>query len=146
VQEVFVHFETTVNIDAPLDTVWATLIDLGRWPEWTESIQEVSWLEGGALAKGSRVRIKQPSIPAQVWVVSEVQPGASFSWTSKALGVTTLGCHALTQAADGHVTVTLGIDQSGLLAPVMGLLAGARARRYVQMEADGLKKRSEEWP
>jgi hypothetical protein len=41
------------------------------------------------------------------------------------------------------VPVTLSLDQQGFLAPVVSRLTGARIRRYVQMEADGLKRRSE---
>jgi hypothetical protein len=41
------------------------------------------------------------------------------------------------------VAVTLGIRESGPLAPVTGLLLPGLIRRYVQMEADGLKHRCE---
>jgi hypothetical protein len=34
-------------------------------------------------------------------------------------------------------------NQEGFLAPVVSRLAGSRSRRYVQIEADGLKRRSE---
>ena len=42
-----------------------------------------------------------------------------------------------------RVTVTLTLDQEGFLAPVVWRLTGSRSRRYVQMEADGLKRRCE---
>jgi hypothetical protein len=40
--------------------------------------------------------------------------------------------------------VTFGIRQSGALAPMIALLTAARTKRYVQMEADGLKRRAED--
>jgi hypothetical protein len=76
-----------------------------------------------------------------------------FSWASKAPGVMTSGGHRLVAdpgggGSGGHmpgdrVTVTLTLDQEGLLAPVVWRLTGSRSRRYVQMEADGLKRRCE---
>ena len=53
--------------------------------------------------------------------------------------ITTLGPTAGNRTAP----VTLGIHQSGPLAPIVALLAGGRTKRYVQMEADGLKTRCE---
>jgi hypothetical protein len=40
--------------------------------------------------------------------------------------------------------VRLTLDQSGLLAPVVGAFFGRLTRRYVDMEADGLKRRCEQ--
>jgi DNA-binding MarR family transcriptional regulator len=137
------HFETTAEIDARQDTVWSTLADVDRWPEWNESIQEVTWLGDTKLAEGGRVRLKQPGLPAVVWLVSDVRPGTGFSWRSTSPGLTTFATHSITPTSDDHILLALGIHQSGLLAPVLGLLFGRRTRRYVQMEADGLKRRSE---
>jgi hypothetical protein len=82
-------------------------------------------------------------MPALVWEVSALEPGVSFSWRSVGPGITTVGIHALQETADAGVTVTLGLHQSGAVAPIIGLFIGARSRRYVQMEADGLQKRAE---
>jgi len=32
-------FETTIEIDATRDEVWAVLLDVEKWPEWTKSIR-----------------------------------------------------------------------------------------------------------
>jgi hypothetical protein len=56
--------------------------------------------------------------------------------------VTTVGTHVLTPRQSG-VSVLLGIDQSGPLAPLMGLLVGGRTRRYVRTEAESLRRRCE---
>jgi uncharacterized protein YndB with AHSA1/START domain len=136
-------FETTVQIDAPPDIVWDTLIDVDHWPEWTDSIQQVTWLDGTTLKSGNRVRIKQPGMPSLVWEVSEFEPDASFAWKCASPGVTTLGTHMVMKTADDRSSVTFGIHQSGVLAPIVSLFTGPRTKRYVQMEADGLKKRAE---
>src|ERR1035437_9033866 len=133
------HFKTTIEINAPLDRVWDALVDVETWPEWTASIREVKGLDGAVLAFGSRVRIKQPRMPSLVCGVFEFEPITSFTWRRRRPGVTTVGSLVVTATSTNRVTVTLGIHQSGPLAPIVRLLAGARTRRYVQMEADGLQ-------
>src|SRR6266849_7099381 len=101
------HFETTVEIDAPPDTVWATLVDVDRWPEWTASISTVERLGTSALAPASKVRIEQPRMPVLVWEVTDFEPGIAFTWQSASLGVTTVASHRLSGTAEAGVTVTL---------------------------------------
>jgi len=148
-----VHHETWIEIAASPELVWSTLSDVERWPEWTRSVSEVERLDAGGFGAGSRARVKQPGMPRLVWEVTEYVPGEVFSWASKAPGVTTTGGHRLVADPSGpgsgeddqgdRVTVTLTLDQAGFLAPVVWRLTGSRSRRYVQMEADGLKRRCE---
>jgi uncharacterized membrane protein len=148
-----VHHETSIEIAASTELVWSTLSDVERWPEWTRSVSEVERLDAGAFGAGSRARVKQPGMPRLVWEVTEYVPGKVFSWASKAPGVTTTGGHRQVADPGGHesaggvpgdrVTVTLTLEQEGFLAPVVWRLTGSRSRRYVQMEADGLKRRCE---
>jgi uncharacterized membrane protein len=137
------HFETTVEIDAPPDRVWATLIDVERWPEWTASVTKVERLGAGPLAPAAKTRVKQPRLSPLVWEVTDFDPLQGFTWRSASPGVTTVGSHRIRAAANDRVTVTLGIEQSGALAPVVGWFISKRTRRYVQMEAEGLKARCE---
>jgi uncharacterized membrane protein len=148
-----VHHETSIEIAASPDAVWSTLSDVERWPEWTRSVTEVERLDAGDFGAGSRARVKQPGMPRLVWEVTEYVPGEVFSWASRAPGVTTTGGHRLEAgrsvpgsregAPGGPVTVRLTLDQEGPLAPIVWRLTGSRSRRYVQMEADGLKRRCE---
>jgi uncharacterized membrane protein len=138
-----VHHETSIEIAASPELIWSTLSDVERWPEWTPSVSEVERLDAGDFGAGSRARVKQPGMPRLVWEVTEYVPGKVFSWASKAPGVTTTGGHRLVVDQGDRVTVTLTLDQEGFLAPVVWWLTGSRSRRYVQMEADGLKRRCE---
>jgi uncharacterized membrane protein len=137
------HHEVSIEIAASPELIWSTLCDVERWPEWTASVSAVERLDAGEFGVGSRARVKQPGMPSLVWEVTEYAPGEVFNWTSTVPGVTTTGGHRLTPARDGRVPVTLSLDQQGFLAPVVSRLTGSRSRRYVQMEADGLKRRSE---
>ena len=137
------HHETSIEIAASPELIWSTLSDVERWPEWTPSVSEVERLDAGDFGAGSRVRVKQPGMPRLVWEVTEYVPGKVFSWASKAPGVTITGGHRLVVDQGDRVTVTLTLDQEGFLAPVVWRLTGSRSRRYLQMEADGLKRRCE---
>lgn len=137
------QFETTVQIDAPVEAVWAALVDVRRWPEWTESMQDVGWLDDDSLRVGARARIKQLGTPALTWTVTELDEGRAFAWEASSPGVTTVGTHAVSAAGEHGSRLTLGLQQSGALAWLIGAFTGARTRRFVQMEADGLKRAAE---
>ena len=78
-----------------------------------------------------------------MWEVTDIEPGRSFSWTNKSVGVTSVGHHSVVPRAGGGATATLTLHQSGTLAPLLGLLTGKLSRRYVESEAQGLKSHSE---
>jgi uncharacterized membrane protein len=133
-------YEVTAEVGAPAEKVWAVLADLEGWPGWTASMRQVQPLDDGPVRVGTRVRVRQPSLPTVVWTVTEWTPGTGFTWESTNPGVTTAGDHELTEDA-GRTTVTLRIRQEGFLAPLVHLLIGRRTRRYMQLEADGLATR-----
>ncbi|NRQ37170.1 polyketide cyclase [Nonomuraea sp. NN258] len=133
------RFETGVHVDAPAQRVWQVMTDVAAWPEFTPTMTEVRPLDGGPLAVGARVRIKQPKIPPLVWTVTELTPYRSFTWAATTGGVRITAGHVL----DGDTTVTLSIEQSGLLSPLLALFTAGRTRAYVRTEAESLKRRCE---
>jgi uncharacterized membrane protein len=138
--------EVVVTVDAPAEKVWSVLSDVESWPEWTESMAKVERLEDGPLAVGSTARVKQPRLAANVWRVTELKPNRSFTWTTKAVGITTVADHEIEELGPAMCQVTLRIRMTGGLVGVLSLLFGGLTRRYVQMEADGLKRQSELHP
>lgn len=137
------HFEITVEIKAPVRTVWDVLTDVETWPEMTASVDRLELVSSGPFGMGSTARVKQPRLPAAEWTVTEFETGENFTWSSKSPGVTTVAGHVLTEHPDGTVTVRHILDQTGPLAPLAALLLGRLSRRYVQLEAEGLKRKSE---
>lgn len=135
--------ETTVDIDAPAERVWEVMADVERWPEWTASVVRAERLDDGPLRLGSRARLKQPRFPPVLWEVTELEPGRSFAWTAKNVGLTSVGRHRVVARRDGGATVTLTLEQEGPLAPLLALLTAKLTRRYVDTEAQGLKRRCE---
>lgn len=132
--------EEKVDIAAPPAAVWAVLVDLERWPEWTASMRAVRLLTPPPLAVGSQVEVRQPRLPKAVWQVSELTPGRSFSWTVHRLGVRSVGDHVITPTASGS-SVTVRFTQGGQLGAASALLLAPLIRRYVRTEAAGLRAR-----
>jgi len=120
-------------------------MNVERWPEWTPSVTAVERLEQSAFGIGSRVRVRQPKLKALVWQVSEFQPGHRFTWEARSVGIYAAASHAVSADARGGSTVTLSIDQKGWLAWLLNPFISNLTRRYVEMEAQGLKKHCEEF-
>ena len=136
-------FEATTTTTAAPERAWAALVDVESWPQWTASMRSVQRLDRGDLGLGSRARIRQPGLPPAVWKVTEFEPGRGFSWAATAPGVRTIGHHRIATEAGGTVRLTLGLEQQGLLAPLMRRLIAARTRRFLGLELDGWKAASE---
>jgi uncharacterized membrane protein len=139
-----VNYTVSVDIRASADRVWAELIDVERWPEWTPSMRRVERLDDDPFGVSSRARVTQPKLAPLVWTVSEFAPGRSFTWTARAAGMTIVAEHRLSPGPGQAVTVTLALRQSGALVPVVSLFTAGLTRRHMNQEAQGLKRRCEE--
>jgi len=137
------HAQDSIEIQAPADVVWRVYADVERWPEWTASMGEVAFVEGGALGEGAAVRIKQPRLPRVTWVVTALTPGRSWTWEARSPGAHTVARHVVTPVGDGTTRVEQSIDQAGPIGALVGRLAAGLTRRYLRMEAEGLKAASE---
>ncbi len=132
-----------VDINAGLDRCWDVLADVTTWPQWTASMTSVERLDDGPLRVGSQVRIKQPRMPVLVWEVTELHEGSDFAWAAHSPGARTVGVHRIAANSDGSTRMTLEIQHDGPLAGVVRALTSARTRRYMGMEAAGLKAAAE---
>ena len=138
-----IHVERTVNISAPPERVWAVMIDVERWPEWTESMKSVERLDDGEFGIGSKAKLKIRRSPsANVWTVTELTPNRSFTWETNSGGVKGVAAHVI--EPDGSSSkVTLTVALSGVVAMLFGWMIGPESKRNVEMEAEGLKRRAE---
>ena len=135
-------FRTSIDIDAPPERVWSVISDVERWHEWTASITSIERLDDGPLRIGSRARVRQPQLPENRFEVTALEEGRGFSWVSTSPGLRGVGHHWIEPASKG-CRVTLGVDFRGPLAWPISLLYGRLTQRYIEMEAAGLKRRSE---
>ena len=130
------------EIAASPDTVWSVMSDVERWHEWTASVRSVRRLDDGPLRVGSRAVIRQPKFPPALWTVTAIDPGHSFTWRSGSPGMWVHGHHSI-EAIPGGARATLGLHFQGMLARLLGRMTSAISNRYLGMEAEGLKRRSE---
>jgi hypothetical protein len=98
--------------------------------------------DGAQLAVGGRFEIKQPRMPRLVWTVTEIQPGASWTWVQRSPGGLTIARHEVVPMAGG-TSVRQELAQHGIVGSVVGVLMRPMTRRYLAMESQGLKAHSE---
>ena len=134
---------TRIDVEAPVQQVWEVMSDVERWPEWASTVTSVRRHDDGPLAVGSRARVEQPRIPPTEYVVTELEPGRSFTWVAIGPGVRTTARHVLEELGTGSTRVTLAVEQAGPVGVVMGRLYRRLTDRYLTAEAEGIKARSE---
>ncbi len=134
----------SIEIEAPAALVWDVFVDVERWSEWTASITRIVALDGPGIEVGKRFEIKQPGMPKLVWQVTEVEPGSSWIWRQRSLGATTFASHTVVPKDTDRTLVEQGIVQRGPLGVIVGALMRRRTRRFLDLEAQGLKVRSEQ--
>jgi len=139
----FMIVRDEITIEAATEAVWAVYTEVEQWPTWTGSVTSVELLDTPTLGPTSRARIKQPRFPTLVWSVTAMTPGTSWSWMARSPGATTIASHQLGALGDGQTRVVQTIDQRGPLGVLVGLLTKRLTRRYLAMEATGLKQRVE---
>ena len=74
------HLTSSIDIEAPLDRVWAILADLAAYPEWNPFTTRVE----GTLAVGEKLRLQvilggKPQ--ERTHIVSRVEPNVALCWT-----------------------------------------------------------------
>ena len=138
------RIEQSIAIDAPPEAIWSVMMAVEAWPEWTESMSSVSHIDAPPLRVGSQIRIKQPRLPAAEWIVTEIAPLVSFAWRSRNFAFTSEAAHRIERVGEHGSRVTLTLDWRGPLGWLVGLIFGRIARRYLSLEAAGLKKRCEQ--
>lgn len=136
--------EDSVEIEAPAPLVWEVFSDVQRWPEWTASVTSLVGKDGANLAVGRRFAIKQPGMSKLVWKVTEIDPGSSWTWVQRSPGVLVSARHDVIAQPGGRTVVRQHLDQRGVLGSLVGRLMVKKTRRFLELEAKGLKARSEE--
>jgi uncharacterized protein YndB with AHSA1/START domain len=136
--------DSSIEIDAPAAVVWDVFADVERWAEWTASVERIMALDGPGIDIGKRFAIKQPRFPKLVWEVTAVEPGVAWTWRQYSPGGTTLATHEVVARNGGGTLVRQRIDQRGPIGVTVGVLTRRLTKRYLELEAQGLKARSEE--
>ncbi|MFI7588677.1 SRPBCC family protein [Spongisporangium articulatum] len=137
-------FAVTVPIAAPPGVVWEVLADVEGLPELTPSMTAVVLDPPGALAEGSTATITQPRLGTSTWTVTEFVPGRAFCWRASRPGLTTVAEHIVdADPARGGSVLHLRLTQLGPLGWLIGTVYAGLTRRYIALEAAGIKGAAE---
>ena len=136
------HFEKSIEIDAPHERVWDVLSDLEAWPQRIETVDVVELLTPAPIGEGSRVRVRQPKLPEGTWDITVWDPPSYFEWTQKSAGMRMVAGHRVEAFGERRARLTLTLDMRGLLIPVAWFYRGL-TDRYTNIEAEGMKRAAE---
>ena len=136
------HFQSSIDIQAPADRVWTALRNIEHWSEWTPTIISIRQLDPGPITVGTRAVVLQPKLLPARWQVTEVLEGRSFTWITRGPGIHVTACHSVVGAAN-RSQVILSLHFSGPLGPLFAGLTLGLNERYLELEAQGLKKHAE---
>jgi hypothetical protein len=129
-------------IQAPPSRIIAVLYDVEHWSQWTTTVTSAKRLDDGPFKEGSRALLRQPKLRPAVWQVTVFEPRRGFAWVTRSPGVQVSGAHWVEPDGDGS-RVTLSLHFSGLLGPLMARLFRDLNKRYLAIEAQGLRTRCE---
>ncbi len=136
-------FRHIVEIQVSPARVWAVLLDVEHWPEWTTSVTRVQRMDIGRLTLGSRTRIWQPKLMPAVWQVSSLDEKRHiFAWTAHTFGMKIIARHQV-EAVGAHSRVTLSLNYTGPLGAIMARIYRDLNWDYIAREANGLRTRCE---
>jgi uncharacterized membrane protein len=136
------QFSISIDINAPAHRVYEVMSDTTRWHEWTPSVTSIRRLDSGPFAVGSRALVRQPKFPPALWTVTAIDDRRSFTWTNRAPGIKVTAHHSIDPSGD-RSKATLSLRYEGLLGGLFARMTRGITNRYLAMEANGLKKRSE---
>lgn len=135
-----------ISIDAPIDKVWAVLMDYDDYPQWNPFIRHL----GSDNKVGKRFRLKLVTRKGKIMrfrpTLIAFEPMQTLRWKGNLLhDVVFTGEHYFSLHAndDGTTTFAQGEIFRGLLLPVMGRTIADLEKGFVAMN-QALKQRCEQ--
>jgi hypothetical protein len=111
----------------------------GAAPHAVTSVQRT---DNRPFVVGSRVRVRQPKLLPAIWQVTELDEPRKLTWVTRSPGVAVTGEH-LVEADGTGSRVTLSLNFSGFLGPLVSRFYCSLNQRYLAIEAEELRKRCE---
>lgn len=130
-------------IDAPVDVVWARLVEVESWPSWTRSMTEVTKADDGPLHTAATVWIRQPKLGRRPWTIGAYDEGRRFDWSTKLPGMTVTAAHTVETVTNDSTRLSFVVRTSGPLATVLTPLLRPMMRTSIGQEMAGIKGAAE---
>lgn len=131
--------ETSIDIDAPLDRVWAALVDFDRYPEWNPLTVKVR----GEPREGETVRLTVHLGGQRMKRTHRVSraDGTALCWTIEGPQWLMHGerCQTLTDLGDGRTRYANREGVHGLAGPFVALTFRGTIRRALEATGEALK-------
>jgi uncharacterized protein YndB with AHSA1/START domain len=94
---------TSIQVDAPIETVWGLLADIASWRSWNPDVKSIT--VSGPVRPGTGFRWK--SGPATVRSeLLEVEAPTAIAWSGSTMGIKAVHTYRLTATADGVDVLT----------------------------------------
>jgi carbon monoxide dehydrogenase subunit G len=111
-------FESSIDINAPVEKVWALIDELEEWPQWMPSIKKIERVSAGPLTVGSQLSVtaKVSGLTVKLsMTIIEFVPQRTVVMQGKALGTNLTRFYNM-KPVDGKTRITVGGEVSGFLA------------------------------
>jgi len=112
------EFRSSVEVDAPVEKIWAVVDRLEEWPQWMPSIKRIERLSDEPLTAGSQlfVTAKVSKLTVKLLMtITKFVPERIVVLQGKALG-TRLTRFYILEPVNGKTKATVGGKVSGILA------------------------------
>jgi carbon monoxide dehydrogenase subunit G len=112
------RFESSIDINAPAEKIWALVDKLEEWSQWMPSIKKIERLSEGPLTVGSQLSVTAEVSGLTVTLlmtITEFAPQQSVVLEGEALGTKLTRFYNL-EPVNGKTRVTVGGEVSGALA------------------------------
>jgi uncharacterized membrane protein len=112
------RFSASVEINTPVETVWALVNEIEDWPKWIPSLKKIEKLSEGPLNKGSRVLVVAKSIVKVnlFMTITEFISQQRVVMEGRVLGVKMTRYYELSPFDKNKTRLTAGGEVTGLLA------------------------------
>ena len=112
------RFKSSIEVNAPIEKVWALIDRLEEWPQWMPSIKRIERLSKEPLTVGSQLsvtaRVSRLTVTL-LMTITEFVSEHTVVMKGKALGTSLTRFYAL-EPVNGKTKVTIGGEVSGVLA------------------------------
>ncbi len=101
-------------VNAPIEKVWETLIDIAEWPNWNKDIKKVKF---DKVEEGATFKLHLANSRVFTSKFERIDKENILSWTSKTLWIKAIQVWSLEKTEEYQTIVTVEESMQGFLIP-----------------------------